>query len=336
LPRLPILDVARLVGVLHIVSFHFHQAVSPVFGYGKYWLSFFFFLSGFAHSYSANERGVLNNVMHGLSKLYLGYLLSLALFLLSQLGHVTPYEFFTTLTLTQTVLPPFHNYFNGPAWYLSTLFVFWFLAPHWSRFVKRLTGKRQLLLLGLCWFCMLCPSIVCFRLLDLNLNVGGDVPQFVEFSFLTRWPVFLGGLSFGHLVRGRHVDVSFAFGFEASMIIVGSFILLYLAGPPGFDMGRHLLLFDHGFATFPLFCAIAWVSLACPGNSKLAAMCGEIAYPVFISHVPVMAFVQFMFGEAVGRAFWSILPVFSIGLLFAQRALDWLLQKDRRRGDEKP
>merc|ERR1712129_282053 len=86
MPRLPLLDVARLIGAVHIVGFHFHQGFSEVFGYGKYWLSFFFFAAGLTHSYTANRRAPLANAQHGLSKFLLGYVVSMVLFAMAGLG----------------------------------------------------------------------------------------------------------------------------------------------------------------------------------------------------------------------------------------------------------
>lgn len=233
--------------------------------------------------------------------------------------------------MTQTWFPPCHNEFNGPAWFMSDLLVFWMLTPHWAALLDQRTSAQLWMMLCFCWLAMLTPIISCV-LLGVNPNV--EFSNFIEFHPLTRWPIYVGGMVFAQLwLSTEGLKGSIASALSVGVLLLG-LVAVGLSTPPGFNMTLLSLFWGHGFATFPMLCGLSCISAQWKPPASFVtplAWAGRLAFQIYLLHVPVMAMGKYYFVTFPALAFWCTLLITGLIAAVAQRSAT-----EAMRGSTKP
>ncbi len=219
---LPALTGIRCFAALNLVFFHFADPhsfgpLSPVVNGGYVSVSFFLLLSGFILTYNyadRAERGLLTARTFWtarFSRLYPVYAFSLILSagtLAAEVTAHTRFDFRLGLILTPLLLQGWHplltNFWNTPAWTMSTEAFFYLLFP-WLITRRRPRRTRTLLLLlGAVWMAGLV-----LPLLYMYINPDGDVHpdrysygvwmRALKFMPVQHLPSFLFGMTLGFL-----------------------------------------------------------------------------------------------------------------------------------------
>jgi peptidoglycan/LPS O-acetylase OafA/YrhL len=216
--QLPALTGIRCFAALNLVFFHFSDPhsfgpLSPIVNGGYVSVSFFLLLSGFILTYNYGERaqrGALTARSFWtarFSRLYPVYAFSLLLSVGTLAQEVTAHtrlDFGLGLILTPLLLQGWHplltNFWNTPAWTMSTEAFFYLLFP-WLVTRRRPRQARSilLLLLGL-WLCgLVLPALY------IHFNPDGDLHsdrysygiwmRALKFMPLQHLPSFLFGMA---------------------------------------------------------------------------------------------------------------------------------------------
>ncbi|MBV8850871.1 MAG: acyltransferase [Methylobacteriaceae bacterium] len=285
------LDGLRGIAAIFVVIYHMGAIESPSYPFSSAYLAvdLFFVLSGFvlSHAYDGplGCGMTLSQFMaRRLARLYPAYLFGLMLGIVALLitaDKISSGKFATALITGLALIPvpielskePPIFPLDGPAW---SLFLELVVNAAFALFFPRLT-RRGLL------FIILTSSIILVPLAGLygNLNLGWDVPNFwggfprASFSFFT-------GILL-HRIRPEGVQ---RFGI---VIMCVGILALTLPIPASahakYDLAFVLLLAPATVA--------AGAGLRLSGLlAKLAEICGDISYPLYIIHVPFVVMLK--------------------------------------------
>jgi peptidoglycan/LPS O-acetylase OafA/YrhL len=220
--QLPALTGIRCFAALNLVFFHFADPhsfgpLSPIVNGGYISVSFFLLLSGFILTYNYADRaqqGALTARSFWsarFSRLYPVYafslLLSVGMLTLEQQAH-TRFDFGLGLVLTPLLLQGWHplltNFWNTPAWTMSTEAFFYLLFP-WliTRRRPRQTKTLLIILLAVWLSGLVMPALY------MHFNPDGDAHpdrystgiwmRALKFMPLQHLPSFLFGMALGFL-----------------------------------------------------------------------------------------------------------------------------------------
>ena len=219
---MPALTGIRCFAALNLVFFHFADPhsfglLSPVVNGGYISVSFFLLLSGFILTYNYAERasrGALTARSFWaarFSRLYPVYAFSLLLslgMLVQEVQAHTRFDFGLGVLLTPLLLQGWHpgltNFWNTPAWTMSTEAFFYLLFP-WLIMRRRPQRVRTLLLLmGAIWLASLVlPTLYIHFHPDGELHPDrystGIWLRAIKFTPLQHLPAFLFGMVLGFL-----------------------------------------------------------------------------------------------------------------------------------------
>mmetsp|Transcript_22394 Transcript_22394/g.25808 ORF Transcript_22394/g.25808 Transcript_22394/m.25808 type:complete len:876 (-) Transcript_22394:58-2685(-) len=339
------LEGIRWLAAMHIYAFHLNQQTDPcpsmyecrICMFGKYQVLLFFIVSGFISALTQYKRPrkdaepptcieTLNYVARRILPLLPVYFISLILAAIGTyvdapaveanvaMPHFDVEAILRSVTLTQTYWKPFYFDFNGPAWFLSNLVVFWVLSPHLMYTIARTNWCGLFILLLLCWAAMWGPYIAMYKILDMplkNTYYSNYARNFIEFSPLTNAVPFTAGIVVARMVvcspyvtwfeRWQAVGISVIF-----LLVV---ILMFTVDPPGFDTGTHQLLASKGPALFPIFIALTVAASCNPCRDRLLGKFvasigklgfGDVAFSLYILHMPLHHVLSKIWGEDPG------------------------------------
>ena len=301
---LPALTGIRCFAALNLVFFHFSDPHSfgplyPVVNGGYISVSFFLLLSGFILTYNyadRAQRGALTARSFWsarFSRLYPVYAFSLLLsvgMLMQEVHAHTKLEFGLGVILTPLLLQGWHpaltNFWNTPAWTMSTEAFFYLLFP-WLITRRRPREARTILMIlfGV-WLCSLVlPALY------IHFNPDGDAHpdrysvgiwmRALKFMPLQHLPSFLFGMALGFL--NEKIDS------DSRKRLVGgivAFAVLYLILCVG-DRLPYVMM--HDGLLMPLF---AGVILCLAGQNPIARFfgllpfiaIGEASYCIYLLH----------------------------------------------------
>jgi peptidoglycan/LPS O-acetylase OafA/YrhL len=302
--QLPALTGIRCFAALNLVFFHFSDPksfgpLSPVVNGGYISVSFFLLLSGFILTYNYADRaqkGALTARSFWsarFSRLYPVYAFSLLLslgMLTQELAAHTRFDFGLGLVLTPLLLQGWHplltNFWNTPAWTMSTEAFFYLLFP-WL-ITRRRPRQVKTLLMILCgvWLCgLVLPALY------MHFNPDGDLHpdrysvgvwmRALKFMPLQHLPSFLFGMALGFLNEKIRPE-------SRKRLVVGiaAFVALYLILCVG-DRLPYVMM--HDGLLMPLF---AGVILCLAGRNRIAwffgllpfIAIGEASYCLYLLH----------------------------------------------------
>jgi peptidoglycan/LPS O-acetylase OafA/YrhL len=302
--QLPALTGIRCFAALNLVFFHFSDPrsfgpLSPVVNGGYISVSFFLLLSGFILTYNYAERaqtGALtarNFWSARFSRLYPVYAFSLLLsagMLMQEVQAHTRLDFGLGVILTPLLLQGWHplltNFWNTPAWTMSTEAFFYLLFP-WLITRRRPRQARTILMI---LFAVWLSSLV-LPALYIHFNPDGDAHpdrysvgiwmRALKFMPLQHLPAFLFGMGLGFL--NEKIRPESRKRLAAGLI---AFVALYLVLCVG-DRLPYVMM--HDGLLMPLF---AGVILCLAGRNRIAwffgllpfIAIGEASYCLYLLH----------------------------------------------------
>jgi peptidoglycan/LPS O-acetylase OafA/YrhL len=302
--QLPALTGIRCFAALNLVFFHFSDPksfgpLSPVVNGGYISVSFFLLLSGFILTYNYADRaqqGALTARSFWsarFSRLYPVYafslLLSVGMLTLEVQAH-TRFDFGLGLILTPLLLQGWHplltNFWNTPAWTMSTEAFFYLLFP-WLITRRRPRQARTILLIlfGVWLSSLVLPALY------MHFNPDGDAHpdrysvgiwmRALKFMPLQHLPSFLFGMALGFLNEKIRPE-------SRKRLVIGlvAFTALYLLLCVG-DRLPYVMM--HDGLLMPLF---AGVILCLAGRNRIAwffgllpfIAIGEASYCLYLLH----------------------------------------------------
>jgi peptidoglycan/LPS O-acetylase OafA/YrhL len=302
--QLPALTGIRCFAALNLVFFHFADPhsfgpLSPVVNGGYISVSFFLLLSGFILTYNYADRAQKGTLTARsfwtarFSRLYPVYLFSLLLsvgMLMQELNAHTRFEFGLGVVLTPLLLQGWHpmltNFWNTPAWTMSTEAFFYLLFP-WLITRRRPRQVRTLVMILLgAWVCgLVLPALY------MHFNPDGDLHpdrysvgiwmRALKFMPLQHLPSFLFGMALGFLNEKISPD-------SRKRVVAGvaAFAALYLILCVGDRLPYAMM---HDGLLMPLF---AGVILCLAGRNRIAwffgllpfIAIGEASYCLYLLH----------------------------------------------------
>jgi peptidoglycan/LPS O-acetylase OafA/YrhL len=301
---LPALTGIRCFAALNLVFFHFSDPKSfgpfgPIVNGGYISVSFFLLLSGFILTYNyadRAQRGALTARSFWsarFSRLYPVYIFSLLLsvsMLMQELRAHTRAEFGLGVVLTPLLLQGWHpnltNFWNTPAWTMSTEAFFYLLFP-WLITRRRPRGARTivLILLGM-WVCgLILPSLY------IHFNPDGDPHpdrystgiwmRAIKFMPIQHLPSFLFGMALGFL--NEKIDPDDRRRLVGGIVAFAALYWILCVGD------RLPYVFMHDGLLMPLF---AGVILCLAGRNPVARFfgllpfiaIGEASYCLYLLH----------------------------------------------------
>jgi len=318
--------LVRMYAHCHIVLMHFYQLqpehLSIIVGFpdwarwGKYWVQFFFVLSGFVLYLSEDSNpkiraevdrtSAVQLVWKRMAPLYPTFLLGVVIALSSLQGQAEvlahPARLGTTLLLLQTWMRPYGNVLlNGPSWYLSVLLVYYAFSSHWLRQVQRL--RSPAVMLGLLWLAsFLLPCAASLLGADQNMQALMDsgLSSFMDFHPASSWHLFLAGMVVARLCCDHTQTLE---SFAGNKVLACSSLLLLtllfaLVPEPPAPWG---MFWDKGPVLLPLFAALlvglaggrdVVLSLGVFKNWFVADWLVGAAWCLYILHVPLFFALQ--------------------------------------------
>jgi len=314
------LEPFRFLGVLHIVLMHDIMDVRTKFGwqivatFGKYWVQFFFALSGLVLFISQKGAQHVSNpgsfIMKRVWGIYPVYAFSI---LLAMSATEAPRSYFSELPhatlsyLWGDIMPGFllvdswawpygTQIPNGPAWFVCTLFVFWLCFPHWYGFLRGVRSPKLVMLFAYLstfglpvLYAALNVDGHCFPSLCANWN------SFAEFHPFANWQVFVFGMCMGRVLQDTDSNtVPFALRRIGGTVSLLTLFSLPLFSPTPSDSVLTLFL-DKGPLLLPIFAMLLYLVplgddiLLKPAlmESKLLAYAGAMSGHLFLLHIPV-------------------------------------------------
>lgn len=210
--RLEALDAPRWIASIQIVCYHMYSDEVPFNRYATWfavWTQFFFMLSGFVLSYTevvrpadkARQLSVLKYVRRRLIVIYPAYAFSLVLIIVGAAFSLTRFEWQILplhVLLMQSWFPICTGHgadiscaawsFNGEAWFLSVLVLYWLILRPLAAFFRQQSRPFCLMYISASWvFCIVfhlaghynglagtigCRSDVCINCVMVALRAG--------------------------------------------------------------------------------------------------------------------------------------------------------------------
>lgn len=318
------LDAARGVAAVIVAMFHFGLGARAS---GQLAVDFFFMLSGFvvAYAYTRRLEGGLawrEFVRIRLARLYPTYLFSLGLmavfFLLQAYWGRAPSDpwlvlrTFAFAILLTPRLAMGRGYagpypLNGPAWsiFWELIVNFIFAAVH-NRLTKRVLGV--IVAAGAVGMTLMC-------LQEGRIDGGASWRSFWDGALRAGF-----GFSVGVLLFRLRGHVAAKTSFQASVAVVAA-----LAAALVFTPNNGLLQLAVVLGLFPL---LLWMGVGCEPPERLAPLCaaaGRVSYPLYMIHMPLLAFAN------AAAARWPLLaehkPLTRLCLLILAIAAAWAVDR---------
>lgn len=361
-----ILDALRGVAAVTVVLFHLFETFTDgnhliqIINHGYLAVDFFFVLSGFVVGYAYDDRwakmSLGNFFKRRLIRLHpmivMGMVVGAALFYFAVSPEIFPV--ISTVPLWKTGLVMLIGFLlvpvplsldirgwgemfplNGPAW---TLFLEYLANVAYGLFLWKLSARA----LGLLVFLAACATIHLAVTSPQGDLIGGWSldPAQLRIAFTRLAYPFLAGLLLSRVTRPGKVNHAFLW---CSLLILGTLAFPRIGGSERLWMNG---LYD-AFAVIFVFPLIVWLgasgSLSSGAALKTGRFLGEISYPVYILHYPLIyIFTAWVANRNISmqEAWPQALAVFfgSIGLAYASLkwydlpVRRWLMRQFMRRG----
>ncbi len=364
-PRYEILDGLRGVAALMVVAFHLLETYSKgpseqIINHGYLAVDFFFVLSGFVIGYAYDDRWGKMNLgtffKRRLIRLHpmvvAGMLIGAALFFFAGTAfpktlEVEGWKFALCLVMGLLMIPcgmgldirgwGETNSFNGPNWSLT----YEYIANILYAFIFRYLPKAALTVL-----CAVCAVFT----LDLTLgwDIFGLFPNGPQYNVIGGWSLtaqqiyvgfarllypFLCGLLISRILPSRRSESNPS---GSPIHLKGGFWWCALAIVVIFSVpciGGRQCLWDGLYQAVCILIVFPLLVLAGAGSrttdAKSTAVCkwmGEISYPLYITHFPLMYMQMNWVAEHASAPLWQHITV-SIGVFFVAIILAWGLLK---------
>ena len=360
-PRYEILDGLRGVAALMVVIFHCFETYVPVFGtqivnHGYLAVDFFFVLSGFVIGYAYDDRwdkmttwGFFKRRLTRLHPMVIaGTLVGAALFFFSSGAfpktlEVEGWKFALCFVMGLLMIPCGNgldirgwgelNSFNGPQWTLT----FEYIGNILYAFVLRHLPKAALAIL-----CVGCA----FFTLDLTLgwDVFGLFPDGPQYTVIGGWSLtsqqiyigftrllypFLCGLLISRILPSHRSEsnpsgspIHLKGGFWwCSLVLVVLFSIPCIGGKTGVPDGLFQAVCI--LVVFPLVVLAGAGSVTRnPGSTAVCKWLGEISYPIYITHYPIMYIQMGWVADHPDAPLWIHIMV-NVGVVFMSIILAW-------------
>lgn len=353
----PILDGLRGVAAIVVVLFHVLEIFShgdhakQLINHGYLAVDFFFMLSGFVIGYAYDDRwGAMSYRSFAARRLIrlhpmivFGMLFGAALFyfqggvLYPAINNIPVTEMLIILAIGVTLLPitpamdirgwaEMHP-LNGPAWSLLLEYV----GNVAYALVLRHLPNRALMAL-----CVVGAGLLLHMSVSRGDLIGGwsfNAEQ-LRVGFTRLFFPFVAGLLLSRTMRIG--DIKGAFGWASAILVV--VMSLPWIGPHDVKWMNGLYDAAVVILVFPVVLYIGASGTLSGGSAKLSRWLGDISYPLYITHYPIM-YVFMAWASEAERSVAEILPVagvaFVASLLVAQLSLSlydikvraWLSEK---------
>lgn len=310
--------------VIVIVSHLEFLGSSTLFGdyYMKYLhnptlaVDYFFMLSGFGMFLSSKRpnvsfRDVTNFAFSKILKIYPAYLFSLILslpynlFVMAQYNHEVWKVFLKLFLFLGIDLSLFQSIFgmqalthalNGVCWFLSTLFICYFISPYLLRFVDKFSTYCKILCILLIFFVLILSLSGLASSIESKNIFGGIINDLWYTSPIIRiW--YLGiGMCVGSIYKKWNKKVKFKNISEFSLVVVAFCYFL----------GRNSLLLDRTFLRFfdVILCTALMIIFSAGGGkitdllkSQKMVNLGKLSMLLYLFHYPVRMTVGTIFSE---------------------------------------
>lgn len=364
-PRYEVLDGLRGVAAIMVLLFHCLETYIPVFGtqhinHGYLAVDFFFVLSGFVIGYAYDDRwnrmSTWDFFKRRLVRLHplvvAGTLLGACLFFFAEgenfplIGTCDPWKFVLCLLMGLLMIPTGTgldirgwgetNSLNGPNWSLTLEYVGNILYAFLLR-------RLPTLVLGI-----LC---VASAFLTMNLALNWDVfgvfsgpkydviggwslmPDQLCIGFSRLLYPFLCGLVISRLLAKRMTQacpsgspLCVRSGFWwASLLLVVLFAMPQIGGKPGLADGLYQVFAI--LVMFPLIVLIGAGSRAADaGGAKWCEFLGNLSYPLYITHFPLMYMQMTWVSMHPNAPVWHHI-VLNLGVVFVSIGVAWAFLK---------
>lgn len=328
------LEPFRFLGVLHIVLMQEAMARKEELwwrtaaAFGKYWVQFFFCLSGFVLYISRGGATDVSNpgafIVKRLVGVYPAYAIGTLLVLLT--GKAPSLEAWDYLVrdsmpgflLVDSWASPYGTQSpDGPAWFACTLFAFWLCFPTWYRFLHGLRAPKFAMLLAyLSSFALpILYSLENFRqpCHSGKCAVWGAYAEFHPFS---NWPTFFFGMCIGRVLQDtKFEDIPSRLRENAATVALVMLLSLPLFAPLPSE-SILALFFDKGPLLLPVFALL--ISFTSLGEDtclrpqflewKVLQYLGAVSGHFFLLYAPVRLLVHRMAPGGVSAAGSVVLP----------------------------
>lgn len=364
-PRYEILDGLRGVAALMVVAFHLLETYSKgpseqIINHGYLAVDFFFVLSGFVIGYAYDDRWGKMSIgtffKRRLTRLHpmvvAGTLIGAALFFFAGTAfpktmEVEGWKFALCLVMGLLMIPcgmgldirgwGETNSFNGPNWSLT----YEYIANILYAFIFRYLPKVAL--------AVLCAVCAVFTLdLTLGWDIFGLFPNGPQYNVIGGWSLtaqqiyvgfarllypFLCGLLISRILPSRRSERNPS---GSPIHLKGGFWWCALAIVVIFSVpciGGRQCLWDGLYQAVCILIVFPLLVLAGAGSvttdAKSTAVCkwmGEISYPLYITHFPLMYMQMNRVAEHADAPLWQHITV-SAGVFFVSIILAWGLLK---------
>lgn len=364
-PRYEILDGLRGVAALMVVAFHLLETYSKgpseqIINHGYLAVDFFFVLSGFVIGYAYDDRWGKMSIgtffKRRLTRLHpmvvAGTLIGAALFFFAGTAfpktmEVEGWKFALCLVMGLLMIPcgmgldirgwGETNSFNGPNWSLT----YEYIANILYAFIFRYLPKAAL--------AVLCAVCAVFTLdLTLGWDIFGLFPNGPQYNVIGGWSLtapqiyvgfarllypFLCGLLISRILPSRRSESNPS---GSPIHLKGGFWWCALAIVVIFSVpciGGRQCLWDGLYQAVCILIVFPLLVLAGAGSvttdAKSTAVCkwmGEISYPLYITHFPLMYMQMNWVAEHADAPLWQHITV-SAGVFFVSIILAWGLLK---------
>lgn len=325
-PRYEILDGLRGVAAFMVILFHCFETYAPVIGrqiinHGYLAVDFFFVLSGFVIGYAYDDRwdkmsywGFFKRRLVRLHPMVImGMVVGACLFFFADgmfplTTQIPAWKFFLCLVMGLFLIPCPNsldirgwgelNSFNGPAWSLT----YEYIGNILYAFIFRKLPKAILAVL-----CVLAAF------LTLNLTMGWDVFNlfsYPKYDVIGGWSLepaqilvgftrllypFLCGLLISRILPSHMTEANpsgsplrLRGGFWwCALMLIAIFSIPQILGKSGVADGLYQAVSI--IALFPVIVLIgAGSKLTDPRSAKICKFLGDISYPIYITHYPLM------------------------------------------------
>jgi peptidoglycan/LPS O-acetylase OafA/YrhL len=310
--RLDQLNFLRFLTALVIVLFHYGKSAPPfttdpwkrIPPIGPDVVAFFFVLSGFilAYVYKPNREGKIpwkSFILKRLTRIYPLYLVAILAMIPFRWGD-TPHTLtglVLDLTLLQAWVPPYPLAFNGPAWAMSIIFVFYVLFPVLYPWMLKKGIRFSIWFAGIFWLVSQIASIWLFNSWYAGAKTFSH--DFLSYNPIFHLNAFLVGMAGSMLFKARQPNVREDKDHSSDLLLAP--LLLFL----GFVFFRgnlqevipFKLLYSNGLLA-PLFLWIiyliaqdtSWMSKFL--SSKWLLLFGEISFTVYLLQSPMVQIYQ--------------------------------------------
>lgn len=299
------LEPFRFLGVLHIVLYN--NVIGSLVdvgsfwtrfaSWGRYWVQFFFVLSGFVLYVSqkdsvdiADKKTFFRNRFYST---YPGYLVGCLLGLLgAQWPFQTAWDYASVgyvpgLLLMDSWFPPFGTTSpDDPGWLLCTMAAFYFFFPSWYRFVR--ASQVPKLLAGIALLSGLPLPLIC----AIRGNVHAD---FARRHPLANWQKFFFGICLGRLLPEVKKAPALLRKVGVSLTLLALLLAFAVVQPPTTPTRQVFDLLLDGPVLLPIFGLILFLLpigedlILSPRvlQSETLLWLGSISAQLYILHAPV-------------------------------------------------